>query len=156
MQFVQEKSTSAKTNTIDSLKELLGLLRAQYWNYQSSHWQSKGNNFYGNHLLFQRLYESVPEQIDTLAEKLVGYFDEKAVDSVDSITKAQNWIKKWSKTDDIVKRAIESEKDFQKFLKQSYDQIKTNDDMHLGLDDFLMSISSDHDTNMYLLQQASK
>lgn len=149
-------SLTKTTETKNLLRELLASLRALYWNYQTSHWQTKGENFYGNHLLFQRLYEKLGEEVDDMAEKLVGYFNEESVDSKDSITRTQNWIQKWAKITDPVQRSIEAEKDFQRGLRHIYDTIKANDDMHLGLDDFLMSISSDHDTNLYLLQQIKR
>ena len=63
-------------STVEILQEVLGLLKGQYWNYWTTHWQAKGENYYGNHLLFQRIYEGMQGEIDTLAEKIVGYFDE--------------------------------------------------------------------------------
>lgn len=149
----QIKSTSGSEGL---LKEMLAILRAQYWNYQTSHWQSNGLNYYGNHLLFQRLYEGVQGEIDTIAEKIVGYFKKESVDGLDSMKKTQEWLTRWNKTSDLIDRGIESEQDFQASIKRVYDTIKNNDDMHLGLDDFLMAISSSHDTNLYLLQQIKR
>lgn len=54
------------------LCQLLGMLLAMRQNYHSSHWQVGGPNFYGDHQLFERLYGSVSDEIDTLAEKLVA------------------------------------------------------------------------------------
>lgn len=54
------------------LAVFLGALRALYIIHQSHHWQSQGKTFYGDHLLFQRLYEGVAPEIDQVAEKLVG------------------------------------------------------------------------------------
>ncbi len=153
-QFMDSKKLPPSiTKTIDTkniLIEILSLLRALYWNYQTSHWQAKK---YDHHLLFQRLYENVSKEVDTMAEKLVGYFNEKSVDNEDSIKRTQTWIKKWNSISDPINRSIESEQDFQRIIKHAYDTIEANDDLHLGLDDFLMSLSSDHDTNLYLLQQ---
>jgi DNA-binding ferritin-like protein len=38
------------------------------------HWQAKGQPFYGDHLLFERLYKARVEQIDSLAEVIAGHF----------------------------------------------------------------------------------
>jgi hypothetical protein len=54
------------------LAVLLGSLRALYMIHQTHHWQSQGKDFYGDHLLFQRLYEGIAGEIDLVAEKLVG------------------------------------------------------------------------------------
>jgi len=50
----------------------LGFLRALGVIHQSHHWQTLGVSFYGDHLLFQRLYEAVGNEVDSLAEKIVG------------------------------------------------------------------------------------
>lgn len=54
------------------LAVFLGVLRALYMIHQSHHWQSMGKDFYGDHLMFQRLYEGIAPEIDQVAEKLVG------------------------------------------------------------------------------------
>ena len=155
MQFVGEKADKISTlsSSKEILQEVLAILRGQYWSHQTNHWQSNGPNYYGNHLLFQRLYEGVGEEIDTLAEKLVGYFGEDAVDQSTLIEKTQYWIDKWNKTKDIVERGLESEKDLQKALSYAYNKLKAQDDMSLGLDDFLMTVADAHETNLYLLGQ---
>jgi DNA-binding ferritin-like protein len=51
------------------LLQLLAILRALQWSHQTAHWKVRGEPFYGDHLLFQKLYEAVGEEIDTLAEK---------------------------------------------------------------------------------------
>jgi DNA-binding ferritin-like protein len=50
----------------------LAFLRALGMVHQSHHWQTLGPAFYGDHLLFQRLYEAVGAEVDAVAEKLVG------------------------------------------------------------------------------------
>jgi len=42
------------------------------------------------------------------------------------------------------------------FHAADYDKLKEMDDISLGLDDFLMATANAHETNLYLLQQASK
>lgn len=50
----------------------LGFLRALGIVHQAHHWQTLGSSFYGDHLLFQRLYDAVGNEVDSLAEKVVG------------------------------------------------------------------------------------
>lgn len=40
--------------------------------HQHSHWTAKGVTFYGDHLLFERLYNDTLELLDEAAEKFVG------------------------------------------------------------------------------------
>lgn len=59
---------------------LLGRFRALSFFYQQAHWAAKGVNFYGDHLLFERLYDDVSGVIDEIAEKGIG-----ATGSVDHV-----------------------------------------------------------------------
>jgi len=44
-----------------------------------NHWLSRGSNFYGQHLLFERLYNATLKDLDLAAEKFVGLFGEKVL-----------------------------------------------------------------------------
>lgn len=136
----------------DLLKEVLAMLRAQQWLYQTYHWQAKGENFYEMHLLFERLYDSVGDQIDNLAEKLVGYFGIEEVDMKDAIARTQKWINTWA-SDNAVDSALKAEKQFQSLLRRTYDTMNQKKELSLGLDDYLMATASDHEVALYLLGQ---
>lgn len=158
LKFVKDKQPNIdKANTaVEVLQEVLGLLRGQYWNYWTTHWQVKGPNYYGNHLLFQRLYEGMQEEVDSLAEKIVGYFGSEEVENSVIMEKMHHWFDEWNKINDPFERAIRSEHDMQSAFKVAYDKLKNMEDISLGLDDFLMATANAHETNLYLLQQASK
>jgi DNA-binding ferritin-like protein len=121
--------------------------------YQTSHWQSSGQAYYGNHLLFQRLYEGVQAEVDGLAEKLVGYVGAGSVDLTPQVALVMSWVQRWTQVDDLHMRGLQSERDLQAVFQSSYDAIKAARAMTLGLDDFIMATASAHDTNAYLLQQ---
>jgi DNA-binding ferritin-like protein len=135
------------------LQGLLSVLRAQYMSYQTSHWQSAGQAYYGNHLLFQRLYEQVQEEVDAVAEKAVGYLGPEVVDVVPQAELVLSWVGRWGQEADHHKRGLQSEHDVQAVLQAAYDAIKAAKAMTLGLDDWIMATASAHDTNAYLLQQ---
>jgi DNA-binding ferritin-like protein len=137
----------------ERLQVMLALLRAQYMLYQTSHWQSSGQAYYGNHLLFQRLYEGVQAEVDGLAEKLVGYVGAGSVDLMPQVALVMSWVQRWTQVDDLHMRGLQSERDLQAVFQSSYDAIKAARAMTLGLDDFIMATASAHDTNAYLLQQ---
>jgi DNA-binding ferritin-like protein len=158
LKFVKDQGAGLENakSTPEILQEVLGLLRGQYWNYWTTHWQAKGDNAYGNHLLFQRLYEGLTVEIDSLAEKIVGYFGEEEVENTAIMEKMERWLEKWKATADPMERAIQTEQDMQNLFKAAYEKLKEADDVSLGLDDFLMATSNAHETNLYLLQQANK
>lgn len=136
------------------LCDVLACLRASYLSYQTSHWQVVGQSFYGNHLLFQRLYESVQKQVDELAEKLVGYLGREVVGLDHQMQHIWGYTQKWSQIDCHHKRGLQSEIDLQAALKRAYDGIKKINAMTLGLDDWIMATANAHEENEYLLQQA--
>lgn len=136
------------------LSNVLAVLRAQYFSYQTSHWQVVGSSFYGNHLLFQRLYESVQEQVDQLAEKMVGYFGSEAVTLLPQMHQVYAYCGRWGKIDCNHKRGLQSESDLQGAVRSAYEGIQAIGAMTLGLDDWLMATANAHEENTYLLQQA--
>jgi len=147
------KELSQKGAAVEMLQWLLACLRSQYWSYQESHWQVRGQSFYGDHLLFQRLYGSVQDQVDTLAEKMVALYGEKAVDGLDLGAKFEVFIRRWGDADCLHKRGLLSETDFQALCKWVYDKLTAMGEMSLGMDDFLMATANEHETNQYLLKQ---
>jgi len=151
--FMQREAQEQDIDDVEMCQWLLALLRAQYWSYQQSHWQTRGRPYYGNHLLFQRLYESVTDHVDGLAEKMVAFYGVEAVDALDLGGKFEIWVKRWNATDCLHRRGLQSEADMQSVCKAVYDGLKARGTLSLGLDDFLMAIANDHETNTYLLQQ---
>lgn len=147
-------ATPLQRNAVHTLLgEVLSILRAQYLSYQTSHWQASGLSYYGNHLLFQRLYESVTEEIDGIAEKMVGYLGSESVNLAPQAVKVATHAVAWSKIDCPFHRGLVSEEHLQAATKAAYDGIKEAKAMTLGLDDFLMAMANAHETNAYLLQQ---
>lgn len=140
----------------EHLINVLATLRAQYVSYQTSHWLAMGTAFYSEHLMFQRLYESVLEEIDTLAEKLVCFEDDAGVDMVEQTEKIHLLCKKWAEISCPIERGFESEKFVQSILEEAYEAITKSDEMTLGLDDFLMATANAHEVNMYLLKRSLK
>lgn len=135
------------------LQGLLGLCHALYWHHWTMHWQTKGGPFYGDHLLFERLYSGMVSEIDTVAEKLVQMHGSQAV-AVELIYPVTGtWLSRWLSETDPVVRSERAERDFQQAIRSIYDDLKESGELSLGLDDFLMSTANAHETNLYLLQQ---
>lgn len=136
------------------MRIILAILRAQYLSYQTSHWQARGPGYYGNHLLFQRLYEGVQAEIDALGEKMVGYFGEPAVDLDVSIDLITDMVGRWREAGSLFDRGLESESELQSALSIFRETWPESVPMPLGLDDWLAATANAHESNQYLLQQA--
>lgn len=163
-EVVQGKS-DARKQAVDCLSWLLALLRAQYWSYQNSHWTVTGDSFYGSHLLFQRIYdgdeenegeddEGISGEIDALAEKIVGTYGPEALHSKSLLAMVGKWTCRWEQVDCLHKRGLLSEQDFKKVCRWVYEKLESLGELTMGMDDFLMALDSEHETNEYLLRQA--
>lgn len=131
---------------LDLMSEYVAHLRALYMVHQNAHWESKGSSFYGNHLLFQRLYTAVQELTDEAAEKCIGVYGElKHIDTQSIVDKYQDM--------DFVEASLEAEKDFQALADATYKELKSGSVLTLGVDDMIMSHVSKSEVHTYLLQQ---
>lgn len=140
------------------LRDVLAALRALHWSHWTTHWMVSGASFYGDHLLFERLYtDPLTEEIDGTAERIVGYANPQwaklHLDAGSVMEASAKWIKRWSKESCPIKRALLAERDTQEAIAAAYQHLKGSDQITLGLDDWLMGLASAHDTNIYLLQQ---
>jgi len=152
-----------REKAVDLLRHLLSLLRAQYWMYQEAHWKVQGGGFYGSHLLFQRIYEGddsegeddegIQGEVDALAEKMVGAYGDEAICTQILMERTSAWISRWCAIECLHARALLSEADFQQVVRVTYERLKAMGQLSLGMDDFLMSLASEHETNQYLLRQ---
>lgn len=125
--------------------------------HQHSHWTTKGKPFYGDHLLFERIYKSSLEDLDLAAEKFIGLFGTDCLDyqlQADLLNKVLLRYKGLEGEPLAMSLAIE--KDFLKFSKDAYNCFEEEGTLTLGLDDMVMAIASNREGAVYLLQQASK
>jgi DNA-binding ferritin-like protein len=122
--------------------------------HQHSHWTTRGTNFYGDHLLFERLYDSALENLDSAAEKFMGLFGDECLGydmQADLIHKILLKYKNLEGSPAEMSLAIE--KDFLKLSSQSYKIFEQENKLSLGLDDMIMAIASQREESVYLLQQ---
>ena len=140
------------------LTGLLGILRGLKWNYWNSHWMISGNPYYGDHLMFERFYAGViDEQIDTLAEKIVAY--DANILSNPTMREAFNaFLEKYEGDypNDPFRRGLAMEEHCQMVLKSVYEKLKEDDELSLGMDDFLMATANERETVVYLLKQRTR
>lgn len=130
-------------------------LRALYQLHQNAHWKTKGSGFYGNHLLFQRLYEGTQETVDEAAEKALGVFGELK-ESNETIKEIVNKFNVENFDNDYIQASLKAEQTFLALSQTLYNQLKNLKAMTLGLDDLIMSIANRHEVHVYLLKQALK
>lgn len=133
----------------------IAFLRSIALIHQNHHWVTKGKNFYGNHLLFERIYSSAQEDADLMAEKFVGVFNDDCLDLNMQGKLIQKMLDEYG-NGDPVDSSLKVENAFLKFAQHFYDSLKENDALTLGLDDAIMAVSSSREEAVYLLKQASQ
>lgn len=134
------------------LLQILSILRAIHWSHWTSHWKSTGETSYQDHLLFERLYTGVSEEIDTLAEKIAGIYGPKSLGELSLLSDSYRFLAVHSELG-LYQHALAIEEHLQKALRSAYDRLKESGELSLGLDDYLMATASSHETNLYLLRQ---
>jgi DNA-binding ferritin-like protein len=134
--------------------ELLVKLRLIAFYYQTAHWTVKGSLFFQDHLLFERLYNSVNEEIDGVAEKAIALTKNRAVVNLpailEKVTEESKKLRYECKENaEFVSEAISLEQDLLEFLEIAAK------DCSLGCNDLLASIANTHEGHLYLLTQRS-
>jgi DNA-binding ferritin-like protein len=141
---------------LEILQHLLALLRVVHLSHWTSHWQVKGENFHADHMMLAELYEMIEDEIDMLAEKIVGEFGSDAVHLAPQLERMEEIEENMSPRATAIQRALVYEELLQQELSKAYDTLKNLKGMSLGLDDFIMSIASAHETNLYKLRQRAR
>lgn len=151
--FRGEVKQAAANSALPVLQKLFTSLRGLYFIHWTAHWQAAGADSYSDHLLFQRMYGAIADEIDGLAEKMVASYGAKAVSlsaGVAMMAKDLAWFD--SDSSPVAAKCLKAEKDLQIELKLAYDALKSSG-MSLGMDNFLQGIADAHETNIYLLTQ---
>lgn len=135
----------------------ISTLKAIYIIHQHNHWTTSGSGFYGDHQLFQRLYESAQKDLDLAAEKFIGLFGSECLNFALQTKLLNNLLNRYKpETANPFASSLAVEKDFIKLCKDAYNCFEEEGNLTLGLDDAIMSISSNREEALYLLQQSMK
>lgn len=144
-----------KLNAAQIVTTLLAALRTAHWSHWTSHWQVKGNPYYGDHLLLDRLYNALTDEIDTLAEKCVAFYGTESVDPVAQANMMSDMLVHHAESDPIV-RALRIERFLQTMFAEVFEELEASGQMSLGLNDFIAAAANAHETAVYLLQQRTR
>jgi DNA-binding ferritin-like protein len=122
------------------------------WVHQHNHWVTKGDMYYADHLLYQRVYEGIDDEIDTLMEKWQAMsLNLPEMSSI--LAKATEWLAKAEAIPSLPQRSLFVEKTLQKTIEIAFKNLESSGQLTLGLDDFLAALANKRDTSVYLLQQ---
>ena len=141
------------------LSVLLVHLKYLYALHQNHHWTSMGDPFYGDHLLFQRLYQATVEEIDGLAEKAIGLGNTTNVNLtlltsqlLKLVTSAGN-ASMIPTSSDLAKKSLMAEMNFLKVIDLMISCLQECGLLTNGLSNMLQGIADVHEGHIYLLKQ---
>lgn len=142
------------------LAVLLASLRAEAQIHQAHHWQTRGHTFYGDHLLFERIYGEINGLIDGLAERAIGKGDAILVQPLLQMSHMVKFAKLFY-SDAPVKPAPEempvlSLRAILKsavLLQMAYGALEAKNQLSHGLDNLLQGIADKQESLVYLLKQ---
>ena len=147
---------------------LLSYLRFVTNTHQLHHWVAKGSNSYSDHLLFERLYDESSEEIDQLAEKIIGVGNSRLV----GLAIQSKQMFKLANTEhtnslvpvigvDIVDNmsydcifcSLKVEQNFLWCIAYTIDLLEESGLLTNGLDNLLQGLADKHEEHVYLLKQ---
>jgi DNA-binding ferritin-like protein len=132
----------------------IATLKAMALIHQHNHWTTKGMPFYGDHLLFERLYNSALKDLDLAAEKFIGLFGDQVLSYELQSDMLHKVLLKYNNLEGSpAQMSLGVEKDFLKFSQEAYNCFEDEGKLTLGLDDMVMAIASQREESVYLLQQ---
>jgi DNA-binding ferritin-like protein len=135
------------------LAAFLAVTEALQMIHHSHHWQTAGHEFYGNHLLFQRLYEGIAPEVDLVGEKLIGLSnDPKLTNYFARVAAVKKFMEKVTKPGlSYLVVSLLAEK---VYLELGKELVGSLGNKSPGLENMIAGILDTHESHVYLLQQA--
>lgn len=157
MYTVMESITVVTTNITQveaSLQELLAHLHALYALHRSAHWTASGASYYGDHLLFMRLYEPLDEEIDGLAERMLGAgITPQRLDANELTALTNEIVQELCAEPCPYARGMNAEKQLLQCVAHCAGLLQQEGSLTMGWEDYLGGVTAQHEEHCYLLGQ---
>ena len=148
------------------LAVFLDLLRSLQFLHQQHHWQVAGSSAYGDHLLFQRLYEGLALEIDSVGEKTAAMGGTELVASRHSLMNMPRFLnavqdaagisQTETSSNFMIRKSLLAEKSFISAGEKLMRMLEEKKQLSRGIENLLGGILDAHETNIYLLEQRLK
>jgi DNA-binding ferritin-like protein len=144
---------------VPELSVVLVHLRALSLTHQAHHWQSRGDPFYGDHQMFERLYRAIEPEIDSVAERAVGAGGPENVDLVAQLEHALRLVRSQGSVStiptqsDLARRSLAAELGFLRCLDLAVESMHECGTLTRGTDNLLAGVEDVHEGHVYLLKQ---
>lgn len=148
----------ADTQAFRSLANLVALGQAVAMIHQSNHWMTRGPQYYGDHLLFQRLYEESQDGIDSLAERAVGAGSPRLVEPRHQVAVLKQQLDQLYPSQSVgtrrmVEISLAAEQAMVKAIANTYGALQQSGHLSHGISNLLEDQADKHEGFIYLLKQ---
>ena len=151
------KSLAAQKHTeFAELAVFLGFLRGAGMIHHSHHWQTKGNNFFSDHLLFQRLYEQIQTEVDIVGEKLVGAASIEETNYFLQVFHMANFMETVASNESLMMESLKAEILLVMTGEFVLSQLGEKGSLSEGLNQAIGTILDKHEDFIYLLKQRNE
>lgn len=127
--------------------------------YKSFHWLTHGTAYYADHQLFDRLHDTLSEEIDYLVEKMISLYGRKCGEPVETMRIVYENLNSIiggfnpdCDPDQLVAIALYFEILFLEINNEFYKSMEAEGKLTMGLDDLIMANHNTHENNLYLLK----
>ncbi len=127
--------------------------------HQFHRWTAKGDPFYGDHKLFEQLYEATLGEVDKVAEKAVGLGSAANVDLNTQLTQIAKVAASHGATstipqqDELARKSLVAEMTLLKCITAMIFDMREKHVMTQGVENMLQGICDTHEGHVYLLKQ---
>jgi DNA-binding ferritin-like protein len=142
------------------LAALLTVLKSASWMHQTHHWQTRGQSYYGDHLLFDRLYNDSVPFLDQVAERTIGLGSPSLVDPVIQakhlawcISNCYEGTKADEGPNGMVQLSLQMEQSVLEAIKVVLKELSGAGVLSDGTENLLQGIADKHEEFVYLLKQ---
>ena len=136
----------------ESLAFLVAVLRAVQKVEHSAHWRAS----YESHLLFQRLYEGISEEIDSVGEKCIGFGAEAVCNTLDMTAIEQLTIARGQGIMTDLSMCIFFEDMIVEVIDIIFDNLKESGLYTEGIGNMLAGMRDNHEKSLYLLKRRAQ
>lgn len=122
------------------------------WCAQVCHWNASGDAYYGDHIMFQRIYEELDPLVDTFAEIVANT---TKITHHGLLARMQGFSESEEDANPIQAYLTYSQ-DLAKMVDKATSSIGSSEEAFTGIQDSLGSLGSTLNTHQYLLQRRLK
>lgn len=126
---------------------LVATLEAARKSHHTAHWAVKGPTFFSDHKMFEELYSSLDDQIDSVGERAVLLGFDEILSAPDVAAKSKEFLSQWEEEHkDLFDRALAVETLISWCVKHCRTAIAEEEDengIYAGLDNLLIGIADE-------------